>query len=70
MALIKSEKPAITEADLLKSITEYQAMDSANTALIDVLHMLRKNIRISALNEKLAAALTAFDIEEINRIDE
>lgn len=32
--------------------------------------MVKKNIRIGVLNDKLAAALAAFDIEEINRIDE
>lgn len=32
--------------------------------------MVRKNIRIGVLNDKLTAALAAFDIDEINRIDE
>jgi hypothetical protein len=32
--------------------------------------MVRKNIHIGVLNDKLAAALSAFDIDEINRIDE
>jgi hypothetical protein len=32
--------------------------------------MVRKNIRIGSLNDRLTTALAGFDIEEINRIDE
>jgi hypothetical protein len=60
----------VSEADLTKLINEYETMEEYNKDIVDVLHMVRKNIRIAALNDKLTLALAGFDIDEINRIDE
>lgn len=68
--IVRTEKPTISETDLTKLIGEYEAIEGYNKDIVDVLHMVRKNIRIASLNDRLAAALAGFDIDEITRIDE
>lgn len=67
--IIGQEKPTITEADLRKHITEYRDIPAHNPHLADVADMVRKNIRISALTDKISALLVGWEVEELKNID-
>lgn len=68
--IVRSEKPTLSEADLLKAIAEYESIEGHSKDIVEVLHMVRKNIRVAVTNDRLSAALASFDIDEIGRIDE
>ena len=60
--VISQEKPTIAEPDLAKLIGEYRDIEGHNSALADVAEMVKKNLRIAALSEKISAALGAWEV--------
>lgn len=58
--IISQEKPAISEQDLKKSIAEYREVAGHNPYLADVADMVRKNIRIANLSDRMAALLVGW----------
>lgn len=66
--VINQEKPTISEADLKKNITEYRDIAGHNPYLADVADMVRKNIRINNLTERISALLVGWEVEELKNI--
>lgn len=63
--ILKQEKPTISEADLTKMISEYRTVEGHNSKLADVADMLRKNIRVAGIEEKLNNLLAGWEVDEI-----
>ena len=68
--IIGQEKPAISEADLKKNITEYREIAGYNAKLADVADMVRKNIKIAKMTERITNALGGWEVEELKGIQE
>ncbi len=69
MDILKQEKPTLTEADLEKILNEYQQVDF-NPQLYDIAVMLKKNIKILALTDKITGHLTGWEVEELKTVNE
>ncbi len=70
MDILKQEKPTLTEADLEKILHEYQQVADFNPQLYDVAVMLKKNIKILTLTDKISAHLTGWEVEELKTVNE
>ena len=68
--VINQEKPTISEGDLKKLIGDYREIQGHNSALADVADMVRKNIRVANLSEKIGTALGAWEVEELKGINQ
>ena len=62
------EKPTISEADLSKMLAEYREINGHNSKLADVGDMLRKNIKIGGIVEKLNNHLSNWEVDELKAI--
>lgn len=68
--IVNQEKPTISEADLKKSIAEYREVPGHNPFLADVGDMVRKNIRIANLTDKITGLLAGWEVEELKSVGE
>lgn len=58
--ILKQEKPSLSETDLDKILNEYRQVPGFNEKLYDVGVMLKKNIKILALSDKISGHLTGW----------
>lgn len=68
--IINQEKPTISEPQLKKTIHEYREINAHNPYLADVADMVRKNIKIANLNDKISSLLVGWEVEELKVINE
>lgn len=55
--IVKQEKPTINDNDLAKLINEYKSIEGFNEKLADVGDMVRKNIKIANMTDKINNAV-------------
>ncbi len=53
-----------------KILNEYQQVTDFNQKLYDVAVMLKKNIKILALTDKISVHLTGWEVEELKAVNE
>lgn len=63
--IINQEKPTITETDLTKLINDYKSAEGYNSKLADVADMIRKNIRIANLSDRINNALEGWEVDTL-----
>lgn len=63
--IINQEKPTITETDLTKLINDYKSVEGHNSKLADVADMIRKNIRIANLSDRINNALEGWEVDTL-----